>query len=99
MGDYKVRVVFGAVRKVVVPVLLGTSYINTFVKDIFLLKWKIVPYKFKLVAILVIKDLSEKHNDKAQDVTVLEKHAPRLVRVARQRKLPQKLEAAVLVAK
>lgn len=43
MDDSRVKVVFGVVHNLAVPVLLGYSFIDGFVKIIFRLERKIVP--------------------------------------------------------
>lgn len=83
MGDSRERVVFGIVRKLAVAVLLGTSYLNRFLQGVFPAELKTVPSNAKPVPILTIKYMLEEHRDKVQDVTIVEKHAPRLVRVPR----------------
>lgn len=100
--DSRVRVVFVIVRYLAVPVFLGTSFIDSFVKDIFPSERKIVPYISKPVPIIAIKDLSSEHEDKddsAQGMLLTkEEHAPRLVSVVRQKKIPPRSEGVALVA-
>lgn len=97
MGDSRLRVVFGVVCSLGMPVLLKTSYINRFLKGIFQTKRKRVLYNSKPVPNLVIKDMPEKHKNKAQDVLVILEHDLRLVRVSRQTKISPRSKGFVLV--
>lgn len=47
MGDSRVGVVFVVVHNLAIPVLLGTSFIDRFVRGIFSPERKIVAYKFQ----------------------------------------------------
>lgn len=78
------------------PVLIGSSYIDIFVKGIVQPERKIILYNVKPVPILTITDILEKKN-KAQDVTVIEEDVPRLVGVARQTKIPTWSQGTVSV--
>lgn len=81
MGYYRVRIVFGIVRSLVVPVLVGTSFVHRFVKGILPSKQKIVLYISKPVPLLAIKDMPEETRDKnkAQAVLVVEENTSRLL--------------------
>lgn len=50
MGEARVRVTFGIIKNLAVPVLLRTSFIAKFVKGIFPTERKIVPYNRKPVS-------------------------------------------------
>lgn len=78
------RVVLGAACSLAVPVFSRTSYIDRFVKGIFLPERKIVPYDSKPKLILAMQGIPEEQRDKAKDITVMEEDAPRLMRPARQ---------------
>lgn len=49
------KVVFGVVRNLEVPVLLRTPYIDRFVMGIFPPEWKIISYNFKPISILATR--------------------------------------------
>lgn len=67
IGDFKVRVAFGVVGGLTVLVLLGTSFIDGFVKVIFPLERNQVPYNSRPVPILANKDMSENDNHIEKD--------------------------------
>lgn len=52
MGGIRVRTLFGVLRKVAVPVLLDTSFIEWFVKRIFPPERKAFPFHSKTIAII-----------------------------------------------
>lgn len=52
MGDLHDRVWFDIVKTLAVDQLVGTSYIDRFIRGIFPTGWKIVPIHFSPVAIL-----------------------------------------------
>lgn len=72
MGDCRVKVVFGDVRHLVVPVLVGTSFMDRLVKGIFSLERKMVSFSSEPVPILAIKNLPEepKKKDMARGVLI-----------------------------
>lgn len=53
LGYLPVRVRFGIVENLALPVLIGTSYIDQFIKDIFPMKRMILPVHSGAVAILL----------------------------------------------
>lgn len=57
IGDSRVRVVLGVERDLAVPVFLGTSFIDRFVKGFFSPEPKEVSYISRPVPILPIRDL------------------------------------------
>lgn len=97
MGDSIVRSVFGGVHDLAVPVLIGTSFIDRFVKGMFSLERKTVPYSSKTLPILDFKSMSEEKKDKDQtyDIIIIEENATGLLFVARQTKIPPGLEGKV----
>lgn len=71
MGDSRVRIVLGAVRKLAAPVLSGTSFMNRFVEERFPLDRKVVSYNSSPVPKITINNLPEEpkdKNDEEQDV-------------------------------
>lgn len=102
IGDSIVRVVFGAVRNVAAPVLLGTSFIDTYFKGSFPPERKIKLYNPKQVRIIAIKHLPEKHKNREHMakgmMTSKEKLTLSLVHVAGQTKIPPRSEGMVFVA-
>lgn len=98
--EYSVRVVFGVIRHLTVPVLLGTSFIDRFVMGIFSTDRKIVPYISKAELVLDIKNKPDecKEMDKAQDGSLIGANTPRLVQAARKTKIVPISEGVVLVA-
>lgn len=98
IGDSGVRVVFGVVRELAVPLLSETSYIDIFVKGIFSREGMIVCCNSKLVVICAITNTPEEHNDKAKDLTVIYEDALHLVLVARQKNNRPRWEGTAKVA-
>lgn len=88
IGDSSVRVVFGIVHTLAVPVLLGASLTDMFVKHSFPPERSIVPYTTQPLLILDIKDLPEEQKNRFEEAQEImeakEGHALRLVRMARQ---------------
>ena len=106
MGDLKVRVWFGVVENLAVPVLLGTSYIDRFVQGIFPQERKVVPNDSRPVAILSSFAVDPTTNmviDEDEVLTVDENTIPNkvsrdvLIRVAKQTTLPPMSETIVTV--
>lgn len=58
MGETVVRVVFGIVKNLAFPILLGTQFIGKFFKGILPAKSKIVPYNSQPVPILMVYEAS-----------------------------------------
>lgn len=56
ISEAQVRAIFGIVRRLAVPVLLGTSYIDKYARDIFPDKRKILPSSSKPVPILIVPE-------------------------------------------
>lgn len=81
MGNSKITVLFAVVRNLAVSLLLGTLFVDKFVKGIFSLEEKIVLYSSKPVSIRIIKEQSDEPSDKkkAQKVLIIDKVVPRLV--------------------
>lgn len=74
MGDYRVSVLLDMVRNLEVPVILMSSFIDSFVKGVLHSVWRIVPYNSKPVPISAINDLPKYHkdeNDKGQYVMMM----------------------------
>lgn len=104
--DAIIRVVFGDVRSLAVPILLRTSFNDRFFKGIFPPKHDIVLYNSALVPILatVIKT-EENLNQHKQEVDIVENvtvaqqvcSPPPLMRVSRQRTIPPTSKCVVLV--
>lgn len=67
MGDARVTVVFRIARNLAVPVLIQTSFIDSFVKVSFSSEWKIVRYLPRLVQNLSIKDMLKAPKQKEKD--------------------------------
>lgn len=86
------------VYKFAVPVLLGTSFIGKFVRGIFSPEQKIVVCNSRALPSVTVEAILEYHNAKAKDVTAIERHAPRLVRVERKTMTPPKSKGTPLLA-
>lgn len=99
MSDFIVMVVFGVVRYLTIPVVLGISFIDKFVKSVFPPIRNVVRYNFKPVQIIDINDLPDEPEDsnKAQSLMVWEEHDPFLVVVARQTSIQTRPKGIVLV--
>lgn len=74
MGNSRERVDFVVVRRLAVPILLLTSYIDMILQGIFPLEPNIVAYSSRPVPILAINDLPKEikigEKDKTQDVSI-----------------------------
>lgn len=86
MGDPRVKVDFGVVRNLALPVLFGTSYMDRFAMDVLSLERMKILYDSKPVPIPTINIMPEERKDeekdKAQTISVIERDALRLARVA-----------------
>lgn len=100
--------VFRLVTNLVVPIVMGTSFIDRFFESILQPEHKIMLYSSALVPIIapVIetkqkKDQQKQKENVVESVTVAEEavNAAPLIRVARQTTIQAMLEAAVLVAR
>lgn len=102
IGDSRVRVVFDVVRNIAVPFLLGTSFIDKFVRGMFPAKQRVVSYHSKSLPIFAVNDKTEPRRDKndgALDVLMTkEEQTIHLICVARQTKMSLKAEEFALVA-
>lgn len=72
--DCLMRVVLGLLKNIAVPVLSGTSFIERFVKGIYLSEWKIFMYNSDSVALLLMikEDGKEEGSEEANSVMMLE---------------------------
>lgn len=77
------RVVLGVVRELVVPVILGTLYIDRSVEGIVPPDWNIITLDYKLVPAFAVNNAPEGQKKKAQDVTFMKEDIPCLVPVLR----------------
>lgn len=104
MDDCRVRVDFGIIRNTSVPILLGTSVINRFVKRVFPAERKVAPYNFRQIPILKITMLTSEDDPKnsifkASFLLVESEHVkPQKVQVVRRVKWLPMTQCAALVS-
>lgn len=70
IADYRITIVSGVVCNLAVPVLLGTSLLDSFVMGLFSPERKLVLCNFKRVVILVITDMPEDPQDRDKDKAI-----------------------------
>lgn len=106
IGDDGVRVLFGAVRNLVMSATLAECFIDKFVKGMFQPEHKIAPYNSAPVPIIatVVRMENEQHQELQEDDNFEEFTAaeylyevPQLIRLERQTKVPLNSEGVVLV--
>lgn len=98
VGDLCVKILFGEVKILSVPVLLSTSFIERFVLAIFPLKPRLVPENSRPAAILLTftgalnVTLDAKHSEESEEVE--EGNIPR---VTKAKQIPAKIQTTILV--
>lgn len=73
MLESQIRVMFGIVRNLVVPALLGTSCIDIFIKGIFPTEGKIAPSTSVTVTILTVheEEINKTEKQEAENVIII----------------------------
>lgn len=106
MDEARVRVELGELRNLAVPILLGTSFVDKFVKGVFPSKRKIVTYNSPRVSLLLIHEAltdnqgfnDESENGTYKGILVVEYvEREQSIRIARTIVLQPMSETAVLV--
>lgn len=103
-GDSVLRVMSGIVRNLTVPVLLGTSFIDRFIKVIFASERKIVPFNPPPVLIVMVHGvesdkIEERRDGTAANITAQQDFNQNLIQLTRTITLKLLSETSVFVAR